>query len=93
MKPKRRFLRRILEIADLPQDMDASRFFVQWYGADECLVEQHRGILCFDARSVRLQTDQGILNISGDALELNALSESRARITGTIRALSIEVKS
>lgn len=93
MERKRRWLRHILKTADLPQELDARRFFVQWYGTDECLVEQHRGILCFDDTKVRLLTDQGVLCVSGDSLALEALTESRAKITGRLLTLSIEDKS
>lgn len=93
MKRKRITLRHILNAADLPQELDAHRFFVQWYGNDECLVEQHRGILCFDGSSVRLATEQGTLCISGNALELQTLTDSRAKVTGQIESLRIEEKS
>ena len=86
-------MRHILRSADLPQELDAHRFFVQWYGMDECLVDQHRGILLFDSAMIRLQTDQGVLCVTGNGLELEALTESRAKINGQIAGLSIEAKS
>jgi sporulation protein YqfC len=86
-------LRQVLKTADLPQELDAHRFFVQWYGADECMVEQHRGILCFDSNTLRFATDQGTLIVTGQSLELEALTDSRAKINGQIISLSIEVKS
>ena len=86
-------MRQILKAAELPQELDAHRFYVQWYGADECLIEQHRGILCFDAGLIRLATDQGTLCISGESLELEALTDSRAKVTGQIEAVRIEEKS
>ncbi|MBR4906030.1 MAG: YabP/YqfC family sporulation protein [Clostridia bacterium] len=93
MKRKRLILRRVLKAAELPQDLDAHRFFVQWYGSNECLVEQHRGILCFDGHLIRFQTEQGVLNVAGEALVLDALTDSRAMINGQIQTLSIEAKS
>ena len=86
-------MRNVLRTAELPQELDASRFFVQWYGSNECLVEQHRGILCFDDELIRFQTDQGVLNVAGEALVLDALTDSRAMINGQIYTLSIEEKS
>ena len=86
-------MRRVLKTAELPQDLDANRFFVQWYGSTECLVEQHRGILCFDGDLIRFQTDQGVLSVSGNALVLDTLTDSRAMINGQIQTLSIEAKS
>ena len=58
-----------------------------------CLVEQHRGILGFDGTSVRLATDQGVLLICGEALEVETLTDTRATVTGRIMTLSIEAKS
>ena len=86
-------MRRVLKTAELPQELDASRFFVQWYGSNECLVEQHRGILCFDGALIRFQTDQGVLCVAGEALVLDALTDARAMINGRIHTLSIEEKS
>ena len=93
MKKKRMILRRILNAAGLPQELDPQRFFAQWYGDDECLIEQHRGILCFDGSCIRLATAQGVLRVNGDSLTLEALTESRAKVTGRITALSLEGKS
>lgn len=93
MKRKRQVLRHILKAAELPQELDAHRFFVRWYGIDECQVEQHRGILCFESAKIRIDTEQGVLCVTGDSMELEALTESCVKINGQIRALSIEAKS
>jgi len=93
MKRKRTVLHRILHAADLPQELDAHRFYVQWYGGDECVIEQHRGILCFEDAVVRLSTDQGVLRIEGETLALDSLTDSCAKITGNIIAVSIEAES
>ena len=83
----------MLNAADLPQDLDAHRFLVQWYGQDECIVEQHRGILCFDSEMLRFATEQGTLSVEGQDLGLEVLTDSRAKIKGQIISLSIEAKS
>ena len=90
---RKRLIRHILKAAELPQELDPRRFFVQWYGSDTCFVEQHRGILSFDDASIRFQTDQGTLAVAGEALVLDALTDSRAMINGQIHTLSIEAKS
>ena len=93
MKRKRQVLRHILKAAELPQELDAHRFFVRWYGSDECLVEQHLGILCFESTRIRIDTEQGVLCILGDSMELEALTGSCVKINGQIRTMSIEAKS
>lgn len=93
MKGKRVFLHKILRIANLPQDMDPHRFYLQWYGVDSCAIERHKGILRFDETEIRMLTEQGVLVVSGERLTLENLSESAAQISGKIDALSVERKS
>ena len=84
---------RILKGLELPQDLDPHRFFVQWLGGEECLIEQHRGILCFEVQRIRFATEQGTIEITGDPLEVERLSESRALVRGKIRSVALEAKS
>lgn len=82
-----------MNAAELPQDLDPHRFFVQWYGADECLIERHRGILCFEDERIRVETEQGVLCVSGHGLSLETLTDTQLKISGQIIVLSIEAKS
>lgn len=93
MKHNRTTVGRILKGFGLPQELDAHRFFVQWIGGAECLIEQHRGILCFEAGRIRFSTEQGTLCVEGDSLELTRLTETRALVLGGIRTVSIEDKT
>jgi sporulation protein YqfC len=90
---KKRFRYFLIKNAELPQDLDPHLFFVQWAGAGELLIEQHRGILRIEDDLIRFQTEQGILTVSGQMLEIRALTESRSIICGTITNVSLEVKS
>ena len=93
MKKQRKIFGRILNGLELPQDLDPHRFFVQWLGDEACLIEQHRGILCFEAQRIRFATEQGTIEITGDPLEMERLSESRALVRGRIRSVALEAKS
>ena len=93
MKREHGILTRFLRKTDLPRELDTHRFFVQWFGPDECTVEQHRGILCFERTAIRFSTEQGILTIAGDSLLLEQLTDTGARIRGTIASVSLEGKS
>ena len=75
-------MKRIIKVADLPLDLDPHRFYLQWYGNDECLIERHAGILCFQDAQIRLNTEQGVIAFSGSGLKLDQLTESRAMISG-----------
>ena len=93
MKQKRSMIGRILRGFELPQDLDPHRCFVQWICRGECLIEQHRGIMCFEQDRIRFATEQGTLMLEGDSLEMDRLSETRALVRGGIRAVSLEAKS
>ena len=93
MKKKKQVFSRVLRSCGLPQELDTRQFFVQWIGGAECVIEQHRGILCFETQRIRFATEQGTIEITGDPLEMERLSESRALVRGKIRSVALEAKS
>ena len=93
MKRKQKIIGRILGGIELPQDLDPHRFCVQWIGGAQLLIEQHRGILCFELGRIRLATEQGVLLIEGEGLEMERLSSSRALVSGEVHSVSLERKS
>ena len=93
MKNKKSIFGRVLKSCGLPQELDTRRFFVQWIGGAECLIEQHRGILCFEQGRIRFATEQGTLSVEGESLELQNLTEARALVLGDVRSVAIEGKS
>jgi sporulation protein YqfC len=90
---KKRFYHRLIDAAELPQDLDPHLFFVQWLGVGEVLIEQHRGILRLEDSAIRFRTEQGVLTVSGESLEMTVLTESRSLISGSVTDVSLEVKS
>ena len=93
MRTKRKHLHRLLRAAELPQDLDPHLLAVRWIGGTDLLIEQHRGILRFDAEEIRFASEQGTLSVQGTTLQMDCLTESSALIFGTIRTLSFEEKS
>lgn len=93
MSKDRKLFGAFLRRTGLPQDVDPHRFFLQWIGAEECLIEQHRGILCFGKERIRFLTEQGTLSVEGENLALIQLTEARAVVHGPIRSISLEGKS
>lgn len=93
MKRERKMLHGFLRVTGLGQDLDPHRFYLQWYGTDECVIERHLGILCFEDTRVRLKTEQGVLTVAGENLSLFELTATRAKVTGRIESLIVEGKS
>lgn len=93
MNKDRKLFKRVLRGFGLPQDLDPHRFFAQWLGGAECLIEQHRGLIGFDRDRIRFETEQGILSVEGESLVMNQLSETRVLVSGGIRSISLERKS
>lgn len=82
-----------MKTAELPQDLDPHLFFVQWLGNGECLIEQHRGVLRFDPDRIRFLTEQGTVEVTGEALVCEQLTEARAKVRGEIKSVTLEGKS
>ena len=93
MSKKRKHLHRLLRAAELPQDLDPHLISVRWIGGTDLLIEQHRGILRFDAEKIRFLSEQGTLCVRGSAMQMECLTASSALIFGTIQTLSFEEKS
>lgn len=56
------------------------------------MIEQHRGILRFEADTIRFATEQGVLSVNGTDLQMEQLTATRARISGAITSVSLEEK-
>lgn len=93
MKRKSKLWNRIIKTAELPQDLDPHLFFVQWFGSGECLIEQHRGVLSFEPCRIRFLTEQGTVELTGEELVCEQLTETRAKVRGAIKGVTLEGKS
>ena len=93
MKHDRKLMERILKNAGLPEDLNPHLFLIQWFGGRDCVIERHRGILCFEDERIRVETEQGVLCVSGHGMSLETLTDTQLKISGQIIALSIEAKS
>ena len=81
---------RLLRMMELPQDIDPHLLALHWVGRTDLLVEQHRGILQFTQETIRFNSEQGTMSITGSDLQMDRLTETRALIRGEIRAVSFE---
>ena len=93
MKHETGLLTALLRRTGLPRELDPHRFFIQWIGSGELTVERHHGIVSFGSEQIRLSTEQGVLSVSGEGLVLEQLTDSTAKILGSVSSVTIEAKS
>ena len=90
MRKKHEFLDRILRAANLPQDLNPHLLTVRWIGGTNLIIEQHRGILTFEEDRISFKSEQGILCVEGETLQMEHLTDMCASITGNIKSVAIE---
>lgn len=69
------------------------RTLVELYGNERVLIEEHRGILGYGDREIRVGTSFGVAVIEGSELRLCCMSRSQLVIRGRIGAVRTEVVS
>ena len=93
MKKKSKFIHRVVQVLELPQDLDPHLIAVRWIGGSELLIEQHRGILRFDGDVIRFASEQGAVSVSGSEMVMEQMTETSAMIKGDICSVCFEDKS
>ena len=84
-KPRRlRFLERTAEMFDLPADGIAGVPRLELVGDGELRVENHKGILAYGREEIHISGGIYLIKISGQALELRAMTGIELLITGKI---------
>ena len=71
-----------LEGCGLPADALSDCARVTLTGRRSVTIEGQHGVIELSPERIRLRTGDGVLSVDGSALELHALSDSHARITG-----------
>ena len=85
MKPRRfGFLERAAETFDLPADALAGLPKVELVGDGELRVENHKGILAYGREEIHISGGIYLIKISGQDLELRAMTGIELLITGKI---------
>ena len=84
-KPRRlRFLERTAEMFDLPTDGIAGVPRLELVGDGELRVENHKGILAYGREEIHISGGIYLIKISGQDLELRAMTGIELLITGKI---------
>lgn len=90
-KPSRMNAYRLLSKLDLPEDSTGAVPCLRMMGRDHLLVENHRGVLEFGSRTVRLYTSIGILKISGEMLSIRLADRESVVCDGKIDCIEFEI--
>lgn len=89
-KPRRaRFLEKTAELFDLPADALAGLPRLDLTGDGELRIENHKGILAYGSEEIHVSAGSFLVKISGQGLELRAMTGLELLITGKIEHIQL----
>ena len=91
MGEKRRpgLLERTAQLLDLPADALAGVPRLELVGDGELRVENHKGILAYGTEEIHISGGSYIVKVTGEALELRAMTGLELLITGRIDSIQL----
>ena len=84
-------LNRLAGIFDIPQDIVLDLPRITMLGNRQVLVENHKGIIEYEAAKIRIKLSQGELIISGADLILGNLQAEQILIEGVIATIHYDI--
>ena len=91
MKKKRSGIgERINRLLEIPKEIGGSQSKITILGFDQMLVENYKGISEYEDFHLKINTEDGIVNISGIDLELEQITSEDAFVRGKIEGIDIE---
>ena len=87
---KKKKIRRIDKILEMPQEVCSNNPKFTVVGFSEMLIENYEGILEYEEFFVRISTNIGIVNINGYNLNLETMTNDDIKVTGKIESIDIE---
>lgn len=91
MAEKRRKLKAALaNTLDLPEDLLDHLPVLHLTGKQRLWVENHRGLIAYDPRLIRIRTHGGVIEVAGESLLLKNLGPEELLILGTIEAVDLK---
>ena len=89
-KPRKEsILEKTAEVFDLPADAVAGLPKLELVGDGELRMENHRGILAYGREEIHVSGGVFVVKISGQGLELRAMTGLELLITGKIRQIEL----
>ena len=92
MKKKKRTIRKIDDILEMPKEIYSDEPKITITGFEELIIENYKGILEYEDYYIRVNTYIGIININGFNLKLEKMTEDDLKIMGKIESIDIERK-
>lgn len=92
MKNRRRPMKRIDNLLEMPKEICSNEPKITITGFEELIIENYKGILEYEDYYVRINTFIGIININGFNLKLEEMTEDDIKVMGKIESIDIERK-
>ena len=82
-------LARTAQAFDLPGDVVAGLPRIELVGREELRMENHKGILAYGTEEIHISGGSYIVKVTGEALELRAMTGLELLITGRITGVQL----
>ena len=89
-RKKESVLERTAQVFDLPGDLVAGLPRMELVGDRELRMENHKGILAYGTEEIHISGGSYIVKVTGEALELRAMTGLELLITGQIADIRME---
>ena len=81
---------RLNHLLEIPKEISTDLPKITILGFDEILVENYKNILEYQDIFIRINTFQGIINISGFNLKLDQMTNEDIKVIGKIDSIDLE---
>ena len=88
-RKKESVLERTAQVFDLPGDLVAGLPRMELIGDRELRMENHKGILAYGTEEIHISGGSYIVKVTGEALELRAMTGLELLITGHITGVQL----
>lgn len=88
-KKREGLLEKTAEVFDLPGDVVAGLPRIEITGSRELRMENHKGILAYGTEEIHISGGSYIVKVTGEALELRAMTGLELLITGRITGVQL----
>ena len=89
MAPEFSWMRRIVDQADLTDEILPGETIIEVVGEGRVLIEGHRGVAAYSDEEVVAKVQYGVAKIKGCNLKLTQMSANKLVITGNVFAVQI----
>lgn len=82
---KKKILEKGMELLDLPKEVSFDVAYITMSGNLSLTVENYRGIIAYDDKSLKINTKDSILKVDGENLVLSLITEEVLSVSGIIK--------